>query len=482
MRPIDVTDESERVMMNQDELRSLVHKKTAAINDVLSCQRLSTALTSINEIPEQVSDALQQSAAHWLDDMKEPVSQARELLANRDAAIMNGDAEEQGEAEMNAQKAAESITMIPDMIMASFESSFAKAMTTVRTRVDTVIQGLEHHGSEGGRMQKEQVVKQMWTIPEEVRQITRDAVKEASLASRDAVAQHLDKELQSFHNKEEAIPDAPWKATLEQAKRQIVATVPKKLPNTVRNVMMATETNICEAVKVVQAKDDVTGVVANRVVADTLLRAKVGPSMQGDDQAWVGGLETLRICNPGSIGHPELCERACLYFPLGKCTNGKNCEFCHAPHSKRGTHLDKRHREMLRSMNFGERFKFILPILKSKLQSLGVGPDVIEMLESMASSTAVIEPNEGLQKDRRQMREARTLHVALKFMSTRTLVTLLHHAPMSEGSPEHVALDLLLQKIKQCKPSGMQQIIAESGGDSPRSNRTRTASPRSDWL
>jgi len=210
----------------------------------------------------------------------------------------------------------------------------------------------------------------------------------------------------------------------------------------------------------------------------------VGPAMRGDDQALVcGGLETLRICNPGSIGHPELCERACLYFPLGKCTNGKNCEFCHAPHSKRGTHLDKRHREMLRNMNFAERFRFIHPILKSKLHSLGVKEEVTEILESLAASAeSATAPTDVLQKDRRHSRETRTLHVALKFMSTRTLITLLHHAPMPEGSPEHEALELLLQKIKLWKPHSVPPVFnpaprsQESG-----SHGTRTASPHSDW-
>jgi len=408
--------------------------------------------------------------------MKEPVSQARELLENRDAANQISGQTPSQEPFTAEYKAAQSITMIPDMIMASFESSFAKAMTTVRIRVDDVIQGLE-----GNSMAKEQVVKQMWAIPEEVRQITRDAVKEASLESREKVMLHLDKELQQWSQSEETVPDALW-----HAKRQIVATVPKKLPDTVRNVMTATETNVCEAVKVVQAKDDITGVVANRVVADTLLRAKVGPALKTDDDhvaAW-GGLETLRICNPGSIGHPELCERACLYFPLGKCTNGKNCEFCHAPHSKRGTHLDKRHREMLRNMNFAERFRFIHPILKSKFHTLGVKEEVTEILESLAAAAekTSAESNEVQPKDRRQSRETRTLHVALKFMSTRTLITLLHHAPMPEGSPEHSALELLLQKIKQWKPKAQPILVEQpSRCHSPRSNRTRTASPASDW-
>lgn len=414
---------SDPMRVSQDELRNLVNKKTAEMNDVLNYQRLSTALTSINEIPEQVGEVLQQSATHLVDEVHDEISVARNLIATSNA----------GEAHAGAaERAARSIAMVPDMIMASFESSFAKAMSTVRIRVDDMIQDLE-----GSNMANEKVVEQMWAIPEEVRQITREAVKEASQESRERVVEQLDCVLHNF-SEETTMPDALW-----QAKMQIVAKVPKKLPDTLRAATEAAETNIFQAVKLVQEKGDVSGVVANRVVADTLLRAKVGPSLQG------AGAKTLCAQNPGSIGHPELCSRACLYFPLGKCTNGSNCAFCHMTHSKRATHLDKRHREMLRAMDFVERFALMLPILRMKLDSLERGKEVGEALDELdVLVKSREEPGAVPLPNKRRSKETRTLQIALKFMSVRSLLTLLHHTPISEDSPEHIAVTALLQKVR----------------------------------
>lgn len=105
--------------MNPDELRHLVQKKTAEITDVLKSQRLTTALTSINEIPEQVGEVLQQSATDLVDEVHTEISVARDLIATSDAAETHTKA---------AERAAKSIAMVPEMIMASFESSFARAM------------------------------------------------------------------------------------------------------------------------------------------------------------------------------------------------------------------------------------------------------------------------------------------------------------------------------------------------------------------
>jgi hypothetical protein len=303
--------------------------------------------------------------------------------------------------------------------MASFESSFARAMSSVRSRVDDVIQGFE-----SGEMEQDAVVQQMWAIPEEVRQITREAVNEASQISQVQVVEQLDCVMQMIP--EEFVPDA-----LLRAKEQIVATVPHALPETIQTATEAAENNVRQATRVVEATGlGVEGVVANRVVADTLMRAKVGNSQNQNDEAPTA----LRLCNPGTIGHPELCSRACLYFPLGKCGNGANCAFCHAPHSKRATHLDKRHREIVKSMGFVERFHIIMPILKAKMAGLGLNDRVMESFHALAA-LPVQEPVVQT-VDRRRTKDLKTLQVALNFMSARSLLSFLQ----SSTSPEDTAL------------------------------------------
>merc|ERR1712232_1392557 len=102
------------------------------------------------------------------------------------------------------------------------------------------------------------------------------------------------------------------------------------------------------------------GPMTNNIVADALLRAKAGDTLEGLEA------EALRL-NPGSVGHPELCSRACLFFIQGQCTNGNSCAFCHQPHPKRAAHLDKRNREILRRLDLSDRFAFMAPILRAKL-------------------------------------------------------------------------------------------------------------------
>lgn len=97
--------------------------------------------------------------------------------------------------------------------------------------------------------------------------------------------------------------------------------------------------------------------------------------------------------NPGSVGHPELCRRPCIYFLNGACENGSSCSFCHLPHSQRSQNLDKRHREQLRSLSENQRLLLILPLLVHRAEISGLAPDMVELLaiiESWLESLAAV--------------------------------------------------------------------------------------------
>eukprot|EP00931_Biecheleriopsis_adriatica_P068444 TRINITY_DN42398_c0_g1_i1.p1 TRINITY_DN42398_c0_g1~~TRINITY_DN42398_c0_g1_i1.p1 ORF type:complete len:326 (-),score=60.70 TRINITY_DN42398_c0_g1_i1:92-1069(-) len=51
----------------------------------------------------------------------------------------------------------------------------------------------------------------------------------------------------------------------------------------------------------------------------------------------------------GAAGHPEFCSRPCIFFVQGRCENGSECNYCHLEHTQRPYHLDKTHRELLKS-------------------------------------------------------------------------------------------------------------------------------------
>eukprot|EP00448_Togula_jolla_P023762 CAMPEP_0170586684 /NCGR_PEP_ID=MMETSP0224-20130122/9876_1 /TAXON_ID=285029 /ORGANISM="Togula jolla, Strain CCCM 725" /LENGTH=323 /DNA_ID=CAMNT_0010910247 /DNA_START=45 /DNA_END=1016 /DNA_ORIENTATION=- len=91
--------------------------------------------------------------------------------------------------------------------------------------------------------------------------------------------------------------------------------------------------------------------------------------------------------NPGSLGHPHLCERICHYEAEGRCISGIDCNFCHMPHAEKQVHLDKRNRRMIQAMSYYERAAILLPILEQKAQENDFGP-ACELLLSLLAKEA----------------------------------------------------------------------------------------------
>ncbi|CAK9008571.1 Putative tRNA/rRNA methyltransferase Rv0881 [Durusdinium trenchii] len=36
----------------------------------------------------------------------------------------------------------------------------------------------------------------------------------------------------------------------------------------------------------------------------------------------------------GSLGHPQVCNRPCIYFAAGNCASGAGCSYCHVEHTE----------------------------------------------------------------------------------------------------------------------------------------------------
>lgn len=131
------------------------------------------------------------------------------------------------------------------------------------------------------------------------------------------------------------------------------------------------------AVPPMREQGQTRGALANGMVADLLLRAKAGRQ-----DAQHGTIHTPLLINRGSKGHPELCTRPCLYYTAGKCSNGIACEFCHLPHAKRPSHLDKNNRSMLQKMPFDAVITLVLPLVREKMQALKVSPATSRILDA----------------------------------------------------------------------------------------------------
>lgn len=426
-----------------------IHRDSDSDNDAsvynsdLSDQ-LSSALCVVDSIPEQVREILQQRAQILADDVQGEVADVRKMIWDTETS------------EAGAEEAIERLEVIPELIRKSFGASLAKMKASVKKRVDGVIKRLDHSD-----LAHDQIASQLWSIPEEILQIAEEAVGEAVQESQAQATQQLAFALESAPKTVAANHMA-----LQQAKHQIISHMPQ-LPVTPQEARTAATDTIEHAVAV--ARDEVAGASAstNQNVADALLRAKQGAKVQslgGEEPCQphvalksrapvslpsVGSRETssMHLPNPGSIGHPEYCPRACLFFPLGKCSNGNQCAFCHLPHAKRPTHLDKRHREMLKLMSFSECAALVVPIMRAKALTMNMGQEMLGLIEALSISQ-VGGRSEAVPKN------MRILERALQVLPFRTLTTILRRA-VPDNTSECVMVDGIMLHIRG--PSEMEE-------------------------
>jgi len=193
----------------------------------------------------------------------------------------------------------------------------------------------------------------------------------------------------------------------------VVVNVVQPQVSVAKEVALAAETNVEQAVAAVQKSSNAEKAMRNRVVADALLRAKARNSTEES---------TL---NPGSVGHPELCWRPCLFFAQGKCENGLACVYCHASHPRRAAHLDKRNREVLQSIDFLDRCMWIGPILKQKFECIRGAEYLAGELDDVWHRMHI--PSTAVKSDRsKPSQDLRHFIMALKLMSARSIFFLLH--------------------------------------------------------
>ncbi|CAE8723515.1 unnamed protein product [Polarella glacialis] len=108
--------------------------------------------------------------------------------------------------------------------------------------------------------------------------------------------------------------------------------------------------------------------------------------------------------NPGSMAHPELCRRPCIYFAAGSCANGSACGYCHLSHEHRPSHLDRRHRDVLRNLSEAVRLALLLPVLRCRAESIGLAAEAVEVLALLedkavaCAATSAVLPQHQLNK------------------------------------------------------------------------------------
>eukprot|EP00440_Ansanella_granifera_P021600 gb/GFBE01023445.1/.p1 GENE.gb/GFBE01023445.1/~~gb/GFBE01023445.1/.p1 ORF type:complete len:257 (+),score=30.26 gb/GFBE01023445.1/:1-771(+) len=105
----------------------------------------------------------------------------------------------------------------------------------------------------------------------------------------------------------------------------------------------------------------------------------------GDTSTW-GSLLALgheELLSHGSLGHPEVCNRPCLFIAQGVCVSGASCHYCHLPHEARSMHPDKRQREMLANLSLADVIRVVIQSMQSRAEAAGMMDAVHEVMHIM---------------------------------------------------------------------------------------------------
>lgn len=147
-----------------------------------------------------------------------------------------------------------------------------------------------------------------------------------------------------------------------------------------------------------------TNGISTRMGVDEILQAPIYKRKEAVTQRMPSANCTMGAadhpCNLGSIGHPEFCNRPCMFFPDGQCSVGDSCNFCHLIHPRKFLNLDKINRCTLKALPNADRKCLLLAAMKERAAKALPEEKLIEFLQLLrdvfGSSGPVLAPvNEG---------------------------------------------------------------------------------------
>mmetsp|Transcript_55005 Transcript_55005/g.103049 ORF Transcript_55005/g.103049 Transcript_55005/m.103049 type:complete len:269 (+) Transcript_55005:94-900(+) len=105
-----------------------------------------------------------------------------------------------------------------------------------------------------------------------------------------------------------------------------------------------------------------------------------GQASSGESCASAGKLLATVVPSRGSVGHPELCHRPCIYFASGHCESGDSCGYCHMHHAERPTKLDKKQRAMVQSLDTQQTLALMIEHLRPLATKQGFALQAAEIV------------------------------------------------------------------------------------------------------
>lgn len=214
------------------------------------------------------------------------------------------------------------------------------------------------------------------------------------------------------------------------------------------------------------------GVGSHGLLANMFLQAKVDqpagppglafagadPDADDDDLLEPTTGSEVNAHNPGSQGHPELCNRPCLFFAQGTCSSFDTCEFCHVPHKKRLAHLDKRHRDMLHELPLDRWTALVLPMLRSRVLSVDGSPAMAGLLDGIWIASRGRPGFEEGDEDRQTpwtSRNERMVYLKLKSMGLRSLIATVQRSLAQRGLEVDNSLETVLHRLRGLSSSDL---------------------------
>mmetsp|Transcript_20754 Transcript_20754/g.54055 ORF Transcript_20754/g.54055 Transcript_20754/m.54055 type:complete len:132 (-) Transcript_20754:363-758(-) len=127
-------------------------------------------------------------------------------------------------------------------------------------------------------------------------------------------------------------------------------------------------------------------------------------------------------------------------------------------HSKRPVHLDKRHREMLRSMPALEWAALVLPILQKKVEAVDDSLVTRAMLGDITAHCGI--PHGSVSSSMPQ-RSQRMLILTLRSMSLKSLLSVVQHDLSQHGHQVEEAVDALLLHLRKLAVHAVEPLVQQ---------------------
>jgi len=378
------------------------------------------ALAEIGEVPELVEDNLQQLTMDIVGDLQmrvvELCSDIMKARAVPDEAV---------------QRAVEHIAAIPEIVMSSMKGSAAEVKGIIQQHI-----GRFEEAACGRPVSRMQVVTGTARIRAEVEAAASHSLRLAVADVRSRARGQLDCALA-------ALPGCPELA-------EGVRRLELEAPASVLDAFVAQA-----AAAACRGLQQVAAGTQHAVAPGAAAGAWARGGAAGHARAPSGG-EVLSV---GSVGHPRLCTRPCIFFAEGECVKGSSCTYCHLAHGSRPRHLDKFSRDTLKALTFEQRVAVTLPVLRQIAASQGFGAQAEPLLSAVEASARALRGPARLRlamPDSQRRRLTRSL-LGLSFR------TVLGHACGGDDVPDSLKPAALHESINHIARSVFQAQTRERG-------------------